>query len=198
MMNELDEKFWSGRYLNETTGWDIGYVSTPLKEYIDQLEDKSLHILIPGAGNAYEAEYLWNNGFINVTVVDLAAEPLSNLKVRVPDFPTEQLIKADFFAYQGAFDLILEQTFFCALNPVFRPAYVQQILGLLKPKGRLVGLLFNIPLNENEPPFGGSKDEYETLFNPYFDIETMEEAHNSIPPRAGNELFIKLTPKSEF
>ena len=58
-MSTGDQKeYWINRYKEERTGWDIGYPSTPLKEYIDQLQDKNLRILIPGAGNGYEAEYL--------------------------------------------------------------------------------------------------------------------------------------------
>ncbi|MDX1544111.1 MAG: SAM-dependent methyltransferase, partial [Christiangramia sp.] len=49
----MNSEFWSTRYRDNRTGWDIGYISTPLKEYIDQLEDKELKILIPGAGNSY-------------------------------------------------------------------------------------------------------------------------------------------------
>ncbi len=48
-----EENYWTNRYKIESTGWDIGYASTPLKEYIDQLSDKTIRILIPGAGNAY-------------------------------------------------------------------------------------------------------------------------------------------------
>ena len=29
---------------------------------------------------------------------------------------------------------------------------------LLKPNGKLVGLMFNVPLNKDKPPFGGNKD----------------------------------------
>ena len=54
----LDDQYWSERYSQNKTGWDIGYPSTPLKEYIDQVTDLDLNILIPGCGNAYEAEYL--------------------------------------------------------------------------------------------------------------------------------------------
>jgi len=36
---------------------------------------------------------------------------------------------------------------------------------LLLINGKLVGLLFNIPLFEDRPPFGGSKKEYITYFN---------------------------------
>ena len=66
----MDKQFWEEKYSNHQTGWDIGHISTPLKTYIDQLDNKGLTILIPGAGNAYEAEYLVRHGFKNVTIVD--------------------------------------------------------------------------------------------------------------------------------
>ena len=31
------KNYWENRYNNNETGWDIGYLSTPLKDYIDQL-----------------------------------------------------------------------------------------------------------------------------------------------------------------
>lgn len=60
---------------------------------------------------------------------------------------------------------------------------------LLKPDGYLVGLLFNIPLNDDRPPFGGKLAEYRKLFSDYFDIQKMEIAYNSIPERQGSELL---------
>lgn len=189
------EAFWNHKYLSGETGWDIGQVSTPIKEYIDQLSDKNLKILIPGGGNSYEAEYLFENGFNNVFVVDISSIPLKNLTERLPSFPKENLLHADFFELEDTFDLILEQTFFCALDPSLREAYTDKMHQLLKPGGKLVGLLFNIPLNDDKPPFGGNKDEYEKLFSEKFKIEKMETAYNSIPPRAGNELFFKLRKK---
>ncbi|MCG2419817.1 methyltransferase domain-containing protein [Aequorivita sp. F47161] len=189
---EDQEKFWKTKYLSGETGWDIGYVSTPLKAYIDQLTDKNLKILIPGGGNSYEAEYLVNNGFTNVYVIDISSIPLENLAKRVPSFPKENLLHSDFFELNDQFDLILEQTFFCALNPSLREKYVAKMASLLKPDGKLVGLLFNIPLHNDRPPYGGNKEDYLSLFKGKFNIETMETAYNSIPPRAGNELFIKM------
>ncbi|MCZ4318656.1 methyltransferase domain-containing protein [Aequorivita viscosa] len=189
---EDQEKFWKTKYLSGETGWDIGYVSTPLKAYIDQLTDKNLKILIPGGGNSYEAEYLVNNGFTNVYVIDISSIPLENLAKRVPSFPKENLLHSDFFELNDQFDLILEQTFFCALNPSLREKYVAKMASLLKPDGKLVGLLFNIPLHNDKPPYGGNKEDYLSLFKGKFNIETMETAYNSIPPRAGNELFIKM------
>lgn len=188
----LEENYWTERYGRGETGWDIGYPSTPIKEYIDQLEDKDVKILIPGAGNAYEAEYFWKQGFKNVWVLDISALPLEYLKERVPDFPEEQLTHSDFFDHQGGYDLIIEQTFFCALNPELRPKYVEKAVELLKPTGKLVGLFFHVPMNSDRPPFGGSKEEYQKLFAGSFDISIMETAYNSITPRMGSEVFVKM------
>src|SRR5690554_573212 len=189
---KLDESFWSEKYLDGHTGWDIGYVSTPLKEYIDQLTDKELKILIPGGGNSYEAEYLFENGFTNVSVIDISKIPLENLLKRVPSFPKKNLLHFDYFELEETYDLIIEQTFFCALNPEIRKEYVQKTHQLLKPNGKLVGLLFNIPLNNDKPPFGGNELEYRSLFEEKFIIDIMETAYNSIPQRAGNELFVYM------
>lgn len=186
----MDKKFWTEKYRSMTTGWDIGSVSTPIKNYIDQLDDKNLKILIPGVGNGYELEYLWANGFKNAFGLDITEEPLDNFSDRVPLFPKKQLLCTDFFKISDQnFDLIIEQTFFCALNPSLRTQYVEQMYRLLKKGGKLSGLFFNFELDKNGPPFGGNKNEYLTLFNSKLKVLTMEECYNSIPPRQGNELF---------
>ena len=134
---DLSEKAWDNRYLNNDIGWDLGTVSPPLKAYFDQLENKELKILIPGGGNAHEAEYLFNSGFVNVFVVDLSKTAIDNIKKRIPEFPSSHLILGDFFEVDDAFDLIIEQTFFCALNPNLRENYAQKMHQLLKVKGTL-------------------------------------------------------------
>ena len=192
---DLNKNFLDLRYQNNEIGWDIGYISTPLKKYIDQLTDKNIKILIPGGGNSYEAEYLHNLDFKNVFVLDISPTALTNLKNRVPDFPKNHLINIDFFKLNNSFDLILEQTFFCALTPKLRDNYVLKMNQLLRPNGKLVGLLFNIPLNKDRPPFGGTKKEYLSYFKTYFKIEIMELSYNSISERTNNELFIKLIKK---
>lgn len=187
---ELNKTFWEERYKNHQTAWDIGTVSEPLKAYIDSLEQTSISILIPGAGNSYEAEYLYHKGFKNVDVIDIAEQPLKNFQNRVLAFPKENLFQTDFFEWNKKYDLILEQTFFCALNPVLRPAYAKKTNQLLNPNGKLVGVLFDFPLTEAGPPFGGSQEEYQNYFEPYFKIKKLETCYNSILPRAGKELFI--------
>ncbi len=194
-MIKLDENFWTERYELNESGWDIGKISMPLKSYIDQLSNKNIKILIPGGGNSYEAEYLFKKGFNNVFVVDLSKIPLENIKKRCANFPAAQLLHQNFFELDMTFDLIIEQTFFCALNPSLREKYAKKMHKLLNKNGKLVGLLFDDELNKDHPPFGGCKKEYETYFNPYFEIKLMERAHNSIEKRAGRELFINLVKR---
>ncbi|MGH2667409.1 MAG: methyltransferase [Flavobacterium sp.] len=192
---KLNSNYWENRYLNDDAVWDTGIITTPIKEYIDQLDNKSAKILIPGCGNGYEFEYLLNNGFSNSFVLDYAESPLRNLKNRISGHNEDQFIQSDFFEHDSQYDLILEQTFFCALDPGLRTEYVKKMHDLLSPKGKLVGLLFQFPLTESGPPFGGSKEEYLNLFSSYFEIKKLEPAYNSIKPRQGNELFFIFTKK---
>lgn len=188
--------FWEQRYEEGRTGWDIGSAAPAILSYADQLEDAAIRILIPGAGRGYEAEYLFIQGFSDLTVIDIARQPLQELAMRIPTFPKARLIEGDFFTFDGGpFDLILEHTFFCALPPEMRPEYVRKMHKLLAPGGKLAGLLFDFPLTENGPPFGGSEEEYRKLFSPYFHVHVLERATNSIPPRAGNELFFIFEKK---
>ncbi len=189
MKENLNKAYWEAKYEHKKTGWDIGYISIPLKFYIDQLTNKNLKILIPGAGNSYEVEYLYNNGFTNLTVVDIAAQPLKNIKKRIPNFPKERLIQQDFFEHNATYDLILEQTFFCALDPSLRQAYAIKMNEILNKKGKITGVLFNFELTKDGPPFGGGKESYFSLFNPIFEIKILEACYNSIKPRQGRELF---------
>lgn len=188
----LNASYWEQRYCAQDTGWDLGRISTPLKTYIDGLTDFDQKILIPGAGNGHEAIYLHNKGFRQVYVLDWSSSALSNIQQECLNFPKEHLICSDFFEHQQQYDLILEQTFFCALTPDLRPQYAAHMASLLKPKGRLVGLLFDAPLNNDVPPFGGTKHEYLDYFRPYFALDTFEPCYNSIPQRLGRELFINL------
>ncbi|GAA3520255.1 methyltransferase domain-containing protein [Aquimarina addita] len=196
MNTKLDTDYWENRYIENTSKWDLGEVSPPIRSYIDMIENKELKILIPGGGNSYEAEYLYHQGFKNTWVIDLAPTPLANLLKRVPDFPPEQLIKGDFFNLNDSFDLIIEQTFFCALHPKLRENYVHKMHDLLHPNGKLAGLLFNVPLNIDKPPFGGSEEVYRSLFLPFFNIEEMSVTANSIASRKGRELFFQFVKKA--
>jgi len=188
-------EYWDSKYDKGEIGWDIGYVSTPLKEYFDQLQDKSIKILVPGAGNGWEVEYLHKSGFTNVFLLDFSTEGIDLFRKRYPAFPENRIINADFFKHNEKYKLIVEQTFFSSFNPDNREKYADKMAQLLKPNGKLVGILFNHHFNFDGPPFGGTKEEYKKLFQTKFSFLHFDICYNSIKPRANRELFLLLRKK---
>lgn len=186
----FDAKFWDDRYREHTTGWDIGYPSTPLKEYIDQLTDKNIRILIPGCGNGYEAEYLMQQGFQHLTVIDISSVLTTQLAERLKAYAGKELniITGDFFEHAGQYDLLLEQTFFCVFPPAMRPKYAEKVKELLAPGGTIAGVLFNRDFDA-APPYGGHIESYIPIFQKQLHLKKMEPCRNSIKPRQGAEAF---------
>lgn len=191
-MEKYSPEYWNNQYLEQKAGWDIGYVSQPIKEYIDQLASKEIKVLVPGAGHAYEVEYLYKKGFRNVYLLDFSEKSIDNFLKRCPEFPADHIVIQDFFGHKETYDLILEQTFFSSIPTYRRDEFARKISALLQPDGKYIGLLFNHHFSFDGPPFGGTYEEYQKLFTKYFTIKTMEIAYNSIKPRKGREFFVKL------
>ena len=158
----LDKTYWENQYLSKTTGWDLGEIAPPIKSYIDNLPKK-----------------------------DIAPTLVNNLKNKFENNANITIILGDFFEHQGSYDLIIEQTFFCALPPTMRQKYVWKIHQLLQEDGLLSGLLFNREF-EIGPPFGGNSQEYKALFQNAFHIKTFDEANNSMSKRQDTELFVEF------
>ena len=193
--NPLDQTYWNTRWERGETGWDIGYAAPAITEYMKKYHDKNASILIPGCGNAYEAEWLAGQGFMNITLVDIAPKAVDQLKEKFQHIPVINVLCEDFFQHAGSYDMIIEQTFFCAIPPIRRKEYVQKAASLLKSNGKIIGVLFDKTFEQAGPPFGGCACEYKPIFEPFFMIHKMESCYNSIPPRAGTELFIHLEKK---
>lgn len=187
----MEKEFWDKRWLEKQTGWDIGYPSPAIENYFKLISNQEVKILIPGCGNGYEAQFLFEEGFQNVWLIDISEHAVESFKKRVPKFPVKQVICGDFFELEDEFDFIIEQTFFCAIDPQRRDDYCQKMANMLKPTGKLVGLLFNFPL-EAGPPFGGDKQEYKNRFSKTFSEVSIEECKTSIPPRMGREFWINM------
>ena len=188
----LDQNYWNERWQKNETGWDTGKASPAITAYIDQYTYKSAAVLIPGCGNAYEAEYLITKGFTNITLIDIAPKAVATLKEKFADNPQVTVVCNDFFNHQGNYDLIIEQTFFCAIPPDHRKVYAEKAASLLNNNGKIIGVLFDKQFNQPFPPFGGCPAEYKPIFEKHFTIKTMDKCYNSISKRAHSEVFINL------
>lgn len=193
--NNTEKAFWDDRWAAGSTGWDLGNVSPELIKFFNSLPNKNASILIPGCGNAYEAEYLLNQGFTSVTLIDIAPTLVRNLKSKFANNPCIQIVEGDFFQLIGKYDIIVEQTFFCAIPPAMRVDYVRKMSELLDERGILAGLLFDRDF-EGGPPFGGSQNEYQKLFPEHgLEVLEMETALNSIPARQNTEVFFRAAKR---
>ena len=196
----LDKDYWDKRYLHNETQWDLGVFSPPIKNWLDQQKDKNINVLVPGAGFGHEVIYAYKNGFKNIYYLDYATKAIVEFKKNCPDFPKEQIITQNFFSLtkNDFFDVILEQTFFCALEPSLRNEYVRKCHQLLSKKGKVIGLLFNTNFNKVGPPFGGGNDEYIALFSKKFNLLEMGNSVHSVTPRKGNELWIEFEKNETY
>lgn len=188
-------EYWEMQYESGRYGWNIGYVSPPLKAYFEQLNNKNLSILVPGAGFGWEAGFLYEAGFTATHVLDFSEAAIRQFVARFPHFPAQQIHCEDFFLHQQQYDLIVEQTFFSGIPRSMRPDYAQKMHQLLQPGGKLVGLLFNHEFEFEGPPYGGTASEYTSYFAHFFDFKVFEDCFNSIKPRKGREIFMLLKKK---
>jgi len=193
----LDQSYWEIRWQRGETGWDMRQASPPLINYALQISPEKrsqTQVLIPGCGNGHEALTLAEAGFAGLTLLDIAPTAVAaiqeQLDAQPPAYPARVLC-TDFFEHADRYDLVLEQTFFCALDPVLRAAYAQKMFDLLNPGGKLAGVWFDRTF-EGGPPFGGNVLEYKKLFAPFFRLHTVAPCYNSIPARAGSEVFMIL------
>ena len=191
----MDQSFWDKKWLERETGWDVGYTSPPIEDFLKNYPNKNAKILIPGCGNAHEAVFLQQEGFTNITILDIAPKAVEILQEKFQDNPEIKVICGDFFTHEGQYDLMIEQTFFCAIMPELREKYVSKSSTLLKNGGKIIGVLFDTQFEKQGPPFGGNSAEYTTLFEDFYDLKTLEKCYNSIPERQGKEVFVHFIKK---
>mgnify|MGYP000070418537 CR=1 FL=1 len=184
-------EYWDNRYREKNTPWQLNTHSPAFERWFLEVNPpKNSRILIPGGGNGLEALWLADQGYTNITVVDWSELVCEEQKARHKG-KSIAWVCADFFGLKEQFDLILEQTFFCALPPSMRSAYFAKLPELLAPDGMLLGVMFR-ELPEGGPPFHCGKKDLEAGFGKYFSTVRIEACTYSIGPRQGNEWWVEV------
>jgi SAM-dependent methyltransferase len=186
----LGPGFWDGRYRSGDMGWDLGVPSPPFVRLDEAGFITPCRVAVPGCGRGWEVAYLAERGY-RVTGIDFAPGAIAAARERLADAGADaELVQADLFdlpeALEGAFDLVLEQTCYCAIDPARRPDYVDVAHRLLAPGGRLIGLFYACK-GEGGPPFTTHPDEVRTLFEERFEVRSLALTPHSHPRRAGEE-----------
>jgi SAM-dependent methyltransferase len=182
-----DSKQWDQRFIDQDTPWDLGEVSPTLAGL-----EKSLELVpgssafIPGCGAGWDALHFARLGH-KVSVVDWSNIALEDLRVlcRREELDMEVLC-SNFFevpkSWYWTFDVWLEHTFFCAVNPKDWELYVQMSLNLLKAKSHFIACFFvaedpqkpppigSMEADPTNPPFFVTEKRVRELFEPHFEI----------------------------
>ncbi len=192
---DLSPDAWNQRYERGDTPWDL---SGPTPEFKRLLEENKLppkgRVLVPGGGRGHDA-ILFAEKKYEVDLVDFAPQALEAALIEASRHKmTVFAYRQNFFDlpqlpyHAGSYDIMLEYTFFCAIDPKLRPAYAAAAAALLKPGGLLVGLFFPLSSDKAGPPYVVAEAEVRELFSPYFDVEILKP-ELSVKARSGREFL---------
>ena len=185
---------WAGRYRGGDTPWDLG---RPHPELVRRLAAGELgppgRALVPGCGRGHDALALAGAGW-EVTALDLVAlegPSLSFFAARGGRFLVRDALG---FASDTPFDLVLDHTFFCAVEPSERPAWGRMVTRTLAPAGRLFALIFPVGRapEEGGPPFGMHAGDLLAALGEGFTLECDEPTREPIAERRWGERWAVL------
>jgi len=190
---------WENQYRQGETPWDKG---EPAPALVDFLQTEPMHgaILVPGCGLGHDVRAI-AAASPESRVIGLDLAPTAVQKAR--SYPTagrEEFVSGDLFELEserrGAFDWVWEHTCYCAISPEMRAAYIDAVHTALRPGGKLVGVFYLNPYDEEHhpddgrPPFGTSLEDLEEQLGSRFVIVSSWIPERAYPGREGRERMI--------
>ena len=181
---------WESAYQEGETPWEKGRPHPALIDFLAENGPMAGEIFVPGCGSGHDVRAL-STPTNHAVGVDLAPFAIAQAN-SFPKIANEEYQLADLFAlpaeWNGRFDVVFEHTCFCAIDPARRAQYVEAIVRLLKPGGRLVAIFFLNPDHDEEgPPYGVGRAELENLFGANFVLEREWVPARTHPGREGRE-----------
>jgi len=186
-----DAAFWEALYRDGDDGWELGVATPPLVRWFAAHSPRGKRALVVGCGRGHEARMLHHAG-ARVTAIDFAEPALAAARKSSALEIDWRLL--DLFALPKAgekWDLLVEHTCFCAIDPARRDEYVDVVAGALVPGGELVGL-FYAHGRPGGPPFTTTDEELERRFTARFAIDHREVPPDSVARRAGDERLLRM------
>jgi methyl halide transferase len=183
---------WDEAYRRHETPWEKGKTHPALLDFLSGNGPLVGEICVPGCGSGHDVRAL-STRQNHVLGIDLASRAITKAKAR-PRIANEEYLLANLFElpakFRGRFDWIFEHTCFCAIDPGMRQDYVDAVIRLLKPEGKLLAIFFPNPDHDKPgPPHGVSVEELEKFFGPHFALEREWIPQRTHPGREGRELM---------
>ena len=157
------------------------------------LPNNSLRTFVPLCGDSPIVQFLHEHQ-CTVTAIDLIPSPIRELREQLfseltfkktttsthTTWKAERLslIEGDFFAcsIDQQFDLIYDRAALVAIEPQRRAQYVEKIMSLLAPHGRLFLEFFDVgEFSASHPPFPIMRQTVRQLFTPLHEVSFSEQ-----------------------
>jgi len=190
-----DAAYWERTYREGTDGFELGRAAPPIVRWIDAHPElvRGARALVVGCGRGHEARALARAG-ASVVGVDFALDAITAARALAErEGVTVDFRQRDLFTLPGdgeRYDLVVEHTCFCAIDPARRDEYVDVVAQLLVAGGHLVAL-FYAHGRPGGPPFGTTDDELAARFTPPRFVQLSSETPaDSVARRAGEERLV--------
>lgn len=191
MTNETQTD-WEEHYRQGETPWEKGRPHPALLDFLKEHGPVPGEIFVPGCGSGHDVRAL-SSCENHVVGIDIAPFAIAAANA-FPKVGHEEYQLADLFAlpaeFNRQFDVVFEHTCFCAIDPARRAQYVEAIVRLLRPGGRIIAIFFlNPDHNEAGPPYGVSRAELAERFDADFALEREWVPARTHPGREERELM---------
>ena len=192
---------WEQAYVDGRVPWDLGAAPPALERVVarfaadrDAGRDDLRRVFVPGTGRGHDARAFASAGF-DVTANDIAATAVAEGRALDAAAGVRMTwLQHDLFALpaalEGGFDLVWEQTCFCAIPPERRDDYVQAVARLLRPGGTWVGVLWNVG-RPGGPPYTITREHVERHFLEAFALVSVEDVP-AWSERRYDEILVEL------
>jgi len=208
------EKIYKNTPLEEIP-WNIETPPDVLAELVDSGKVKPCKTIDLGCGTGHYAIYLASTGFditgidISPTAIKIAKKNAKKKRVKCNFLATDVLGNLD--EIKETFDFAYDWELLHHIFPEQRKKYVENVYGILNPKGKYLSVCFS----EKEVEFGGSgkyretrlgtilyfssEDELRNLFEPYFNIKELKTIaiRGKHTPHLANYAFMERKSRTQ-
>lgn len=191
--NISQAQFWNTLYQTEANpGWNLNQPAPAFKDMLPRLKLPKSRILVLGCGEGEDAALFAEAGHV-VTAVDFSSEALERARNKYSHLKNLNFICENIFnlphEWNHSFDVVVEHTLFCAIDPNKRNDLVTIWRRLLHEEGQLLSVFFTM-FKRQGPPFGTSEFEIRQRLTNSFQFLFWGRLRNSLPQRLGRELFV--------
>jgi len=191
-----DAEFWEEAYRTGQDGWELGEPSPPLVRALGALPPGEAAVVL-GCGRGHEARAAASAGWTRVLAVDFAPSAIAGalrLSAGVAGAERIEWRRQDLFTLgatdPGRFDLCIEHTCFCAIDPDRRGEWAEVVRTALRPGGALVAL-FYAHGRPGGPPFTTDRAEVLRLLGGAgLRVDQIEIPADSVARRETEELLV--------